>query len=328
MMKGYLQAARIACLVQFCATGLAFQASSDGPLQTLPGLKAAKAVQADNSPALVRVDSSLVLIPVHVTAASGASVTDLKKEDFALFEDGVRQTITHFAKDDAPVSAGLLLDISGSMKDKMAKANEAAAEIFQFANPEDEFFLVEFNGRAKLTVPFTRDWFEISREIAKARTTGMTALLDAIHLGIAQMKNARNTRKALIVLSDGGDNFSRRNLRQLRATLLEADVQVYAMGVFDGNYAVKRTREEREGPKLLDKVALDTGGRDFPIGKMGDLPEIGVQIARQLRNQYILGYTPAAMAADGKYHQVNLKLTSSENDLRTYYRHGYYAPAQ
>jgi len=328
MMKGYLQAARIACLVQFCATGLAFQASSDGPLQTLPGLKAAKAAQADNSPALVRVDSSLVLIPVHVTAASGASVTDLKKEDFALFEDGVRQTITHFAKDDAPVSAGLLLDISGSMKDKMAKANEAAAEIFQFANPEDEFFLVEFNGRAKLTVPFTRDWFEISREIAKARTSGMTALLDAIHLGIAQMKHARNTRKALIVLSDGGDNFSRRNLRQLRATLLEADVQVYAMGVFDGNYAVKRTREEREGPKLLDKVALDTGGRDFPIGKMGDLPEIGVQIARQLRNQYILGYTPAAMAADGKYHQVNLKLTSSENDLRTFYRRGYYAPAQ
>jgi len=328
MMKGYLQAARIACLVQFCATGLAFQASSDGPLQTLPGAKAAKAAQADKSPALVRIDSSLVLIPVHVTAASGASVTDLKKEDFALFEDGVRQTITHFAKDDAPVSAGLLLDISGSMKEKMAKANEAAAEIFQFANPEDEFFLVEFNGRAKLTVPFTRDWSEISREIAKAKTSGMTALLDAIHLGIAQMKHARNTRKALIVLSDGGDNFSRRNLRQLRATLLEADVQVYAMGVFDGNYAVKRTREEREGPKLLDKVALDTGGRDFPIGKMGDLPEIGVQIARQLRNQYILGYTPAAMAADGKYHQVNLKLTSSENDLRTFYRRGYYAPAQ
>jgi len=328
MMKGYLKAARIACLVQFCATGVAFQASSDGPLQTLPGAKAAKAAQADKSPALVRIDSSLVLIPVHVTAASGASVTDLKKEDFALFEDGVRQTITHFAKDDAPVSAGLLLDISGSMKEKMAKANEAAAEIFQFANPEDEFFLVEFNGRAKLTVPFTRDWSEISREIAKAKTSGMTALLDAIHLGIAQMKHARNTRKALIVLSDGGDNFSRRNLRQLRATLLEADVQVYAMGVFDGNYAVKRTREEREGPKLLDKVALDTGGRDFPIGKMGDLPEIGVQIARQLRNQYILGYTPAAMAADGKYHQVNLKLTSSENDLRTFYRRGYYAPAQ
>jgi VWFA-related protein len=276
----------------------------------------------------MRVDSSLVLIPVHVTAASGASVTDLKKEDFALFEDGVPQIITHFSKDDAPVSAGLLLDISGSMKDKLAKASEAAAEIFQFANPEDEFFLIEFNGRAKLTVPFTRDWSGISREIAKAKTSGMTALLDAIHLGIAQMKHAKNPRKALIVLSDGGDNFSRRNLRQLRAALVEADVQVYAMGMFDGNYAVKRTREEREGPKLLDRVALDTGGRDFPIGKLGDLPEIGVQIARQLRNQYILGYTPPALAADGKYHQVNLKLTSSENDLRTFYRRGYYAPVQ
>ena len=328
MIKGYIHAARIACLVQFCAIGCAFQASSGGPVQTLPQQRSGKASRADSSPALMRVDSSLVLIPVHVTAASGASVTDLKKEDFAIFEDGVRQTITHFAKDDAPVSAGLLLDVSGSMKGKMAKASEAAAEIFQFANPEDEFFLIEFNGRAKLTVPFTRDWSEISREIAKAKTSGMTALLDAIHLGIAQMKHARNTRKALIVLSDGGDNFSRRNLRQLKATLLEADVQVYAMGVFDGNYQVKRTREEREGPKLLDKVALDTGGRDFPIGKMGDLPEIGIQIARQLRNQYILGYTPPAMVADGKYHQVNLKLTSSENDLRTFYRRGYYAPAQ
>jgi VWFA-related protein len=237
----------------------------------------------------MRVDSALVLIPVHVTAASGASVTNLKKEDFALFEDGVPQTITHFSKDDAPVSAGLLLDISGSMKEKMAKASEAAAEIFQFANPEDEFFLIEFNGRAKLTVPFTRDWQEISRQIAKAKTSGMTALLDAIHLGIAQMKHAKNSRKALIVLSDGGDNFSRRNLRQLRTALIEADVQVYAMGVFDGNYASKRTREERDGPKLLDRVALDTGGRDFAVGKLGDLPEIGVQIARQLRNQYILG---------------------------------------
>jgi len=255
----------------------------------------------------MRVDSSLVLIPVHVTKTSGASVTDLKKEDFALFEDGVPQTITHFEKDDAPVSAGLLLDISGSMKDKIAKASEAAAEIFQFANPEDEFFLIEFNGRAKLTVPFTRDCSEIAREIAKAKTSGMTALLDAIHLGVAQMKHAKNARRALVVLSDGGDNFSRRNLRQLRATLIEGDVQVYAMGVFDGNYAAKRTREERDGPKLLDRVALDTGGRDFPVGKLGDLPEIGVQIARQLRNQYILGYTPAALAADGKYHQVNLK---------------------
>jgi VWFA-related protein len=327
MMKGYMQPARIACLMQFCAIGLAFQASSGGSVQTLPRAKPAKAAPGESSPALMRIDSALVLIPVHVTAASGASVTDLKKEDFALFEDGVPQTITHFAKDDAPISAGLLLDVSGSMKEKMAKASEAAAEIFQFANPEDEFFLIEFNGRAKLTVPFTRDWSGISREIAKAKTSGMTALLDAIHLGIAQMKHAKNARRALIELSDGGDNFSRRNLRQLRTALIEADVQVYAMGVFDGNYAAKRTREEREGPKLLDKVALDTGGRDFPIDKLGDLPEIGVQIASQLRNQYILGYTPA-LAADGKYHQVNLKLTFADNDLRTFYRRGYYAPVQ
>jgi VWFA-related protein len=279
---------------------------------------------------VVRVDSSLVLIPVHVTTASGASVTGLKKEDFVLFEDGVRQTITHFAQDDAPISAGVLLDISGSMKNKIAKANEAATEFFKFANPQDEFFLVEFNDRARLKVPFTGDWSGITDAIARARPSGLTAMLDAIHLGIAQMKHARNARKALIVLSDGGDNFSRRNLRELKATLIEADVQVYAMGVFDSDLSQKHTPEERNGPKLLDQVALETGGRDFPVVSVDRLPDIGVQIARELRNQYLLGFAPATLVADGKYHSVNLKLASpeAENRLRAYYRQGYYAPGQ
>jgi VWFA-related protein len=278
---------------------------------------------------VVRVNSSLVLIPVHVTTAAGATVTDLNKEDFAIFEDGVRQTITHFAEDDAPVSAGVLLDVSGSMKNKMAKASEAAMEFFKSANPEDEFFLVEFNEHAKLQVPFTRDWPGISREIARAKASGLTAMLDAIHLAIAQMKHARNDRKALIILSDGGENFSRRNLRQLQASLIEAGVQVYALGVFGQDYSVKHSPEERNGPKLLDQVVLDTGGRNFPVG-LEDLPGIGVEIARDLRNQYILGYSPATPIADGRFHRASLKLARSngEGALRAYYRSGYYAPAQ
>ena len=323
MNQGCRISARIAALVQFCAIGIAFQASSD--VQIVPR---ARPAAAESDPVL-RVDSSLVLIPVHVTAASGASVTGLKKEDFRLFEDGVLQSITHFAQDDAPVSAGILLDISGSMKNKMLMASEAATSFFQFANPEDEFFLVEFNARPKLKIPFTHEWPEITKEIARAKPSGWTAMLDAIHLALAQMKNARHTRKALVILSDGGDNFSRRDLAQLRTTLIEADVQVYAMGVFDHNYSVKHTAEERNGPKLLDQVALDTGGHDFPVGSVEDLPAIGVQIARELRNQYILGYTPPALTPDGKFHRVNLQLVPrhSEN-VRTYYRRGYYAPTQ
>jgi len=277
----------------------------------------------------MRVHSSLVLIPVHVTTAGGASVTSLRKEDFELFEDGVKQTITHFAQDDAPVSAGVLLDVSGSMRNKMAKASEAATEFFKFANPEDEFFLVEFNTRAHLAVPFTLDWSGIAGQIAAARPSGMTAMLDGIHLALAQMKRAKHTRKALVVVSDGGDNFSRRSLRELKATLIESDVQVYSLGVFDKDYTVKHTPEERNGPTLLDQVAVDTGGRTFPVS-LDELPKIGEQIARELRNQYVLGFSPATSIADGKYHKVNLKLATLTvgNDLRTYYRQGYYAPGQ
>jgi len=320
MPQGFTGAARLLLLAQFGAVVFAFPQASAGPIEIIP-----RTVPQGQSP-VVRVDSSLVLIPVHVTTAAGASVTSLRKEDFELFEDGVKQTITHFAQDDAPLSAGVLLDVSGSMRNKMAKASEAASEFFKFANAEDEFFLVEFNGRARLAVPFTREWPGIASQIAAAKPSGMTAMLDGIHLAIAQMKHAQHTRKALVVISDGGDNFSRRRLRELKANLIESDVQVYSLGVFDNDYSVKHTPEERNGPTLLDQVALDTGGRTFPVS-LDALPQIGAQIARELRDQYVLGYSPAA-ATDGKYHRVNLKLAppAAESELRTYYRQGYYAP--
>jgi Ca-activated chloride channel family protein len=323
MPQGFPHAARFALLAQFCTLAFAVPQSPEGPIEMIPQ-SAPKAATP-----VMRVDSSLVLIPVHVTTTGGASVTGLRKENFELFEDGVKQTITHFAQDDAPVSAGVLLDVSGSMRNKMAKASEAATEFFKFANPEDEFFLVEFNGRARLTVPFTLDWPHIADRIAAVKPSGMTAMLDGIHLAIAQMKHAQHTRKALVVVSDGGDNFSRRNLRELKATLIESDVQVYSLGVFDHDYSVKHTPEERNGPTLLDQVALDTGGRTFPVS-LDALPRIGEQIARELRDQYVLGYSPAAPTTDGKYHRVNLKLATpnAESDLRTYYRQGYYAPGQ
>ena len=185
MIQGLRISARIAALVQFCAIAIAFQATSE--VQIVPRARPA----ATASDPVLRVDSSLVLIPVHVTAASGAAVTGLKKEDFRLFEDGVLQSITHFAQDDAPISAGVLLDISGSMKNKMLVASEAAASFFHFANPEDEFFLVEFNARPKVKIPFTHDWPAITKEIARAKPSGWTAMLDAIHLALAQMKNAQ-----------------------------------------------------------------------------------------------------------------------------------------
>jgi Ca-activated chloride channel family protein len=214
------------------------------------------------------------------------------------------------------------------MKDKMPRVSAAATEFFRFANPEDEFFLIEFNGRPKLRIPFTHEWHDITREIERAKPFGLTALVDALHLALGQMKRARNPRKAIVILSDGGDNFSRRNLRQLRNALLESDAQVYAMGIYSG--AGKRSTEERNGPQLLSQVALETGGREFPVLNLDALTVTGVELARDLRTQYVLGYSPANPAADGKYRRVNLKLElpSPGGRLQTYYRRGYYAPVQ
>ncbi len=275
----------------------------------------------------IRVDSALVLIPVHVTTPYGASVTDLEKKDFTLFEDGVQQPIGLFAKDDGPISIGLLFDASGSMHNKMAKVTEAAASFFKTANKDDEFFLVEFNERARVTVPFTSDIEELEARIERNRPFGETALLDAFHVALKQMKHARNLRKAFVVLSDGGDNWSHHTVKQITNELLEGDVQVYAMGIFDAaEYAGHQSPEERNGPTLLTKLAGETGGRLYTVDKLDQLPAISERISRELRSQYLLGYVPVHQNRDGKYHRVQVKLAEPEArpELRAYYRLGYY----
>lgn len=281
-------------------------------------------------PAHLRVDASLVLIPVHVTTPLGVSVTDLDKSNFRISEDNVEQTITHFAKDDAPLSVGLLFDASGSMRSKMHKSSEAAAAFFKTANPEDEFFLVEFNERPRLAIPFTFDADELYQHIVRTRTAGRTSLLDAIHMAILQMKKARNSRKAIVIVSDGGDNCSRYSVGQIKNALLESDVQVYAMGIFDfDDTGKKKPPEEVNGPKLLDELAELSGGRHYPIDDLNDLPGISERIGLELRNQYVLGYSPTNLERDGKYRKIELELVPAEGmrPLRVQYRRGYYAPA-
>ncbi len=288
----------------------------------------ARAAAEENS-ARLRVDSSLVLVPVHVTTPLGISVPDLKKTDFQVFEDNVEQEITHFAKDDAPVSIGVLFDASASMRDKLHKSSEAVAALFKTANPEDEFFLIEFNDRPRLAIPFTFDAEEVYRQIARTRTMGRTSLLDAIHLAIQQMKKAANSRKALVIVSDGGDNCSRYNVGQIRNALVESEVQLYAMGIFDPeDSSRKRPREEINGPKLLNDLAELSGGRHYPIGDLNDLPKISERIGLELRNEYVIGYSPANLDRDGKYRAIQLKLNAPRGmpPLRVQYRRGYFAP--
>jgi Ca-activated chloride channel family protein len=275
----------------------------------------------------LRIDVPMVLVPVHVITPLGASVTTLKQENFKLFEDNVEQTIRAFAKEDAPVSVGLLFDTSGSMRTKIRKAVDAAAEFFRSANPEDEFFLVEFNERPKLTVPFTHDSDDVYGRLARARPSGRTSLYDALSLALAEMKNAHNLRKAIVIVSDGGDNHSRHTEKQIMAALREVDVQLYAMGIFEPDDA-KLTPEERNGPEILEELADETGGRNFTVDKLDDLQGVCAQISRELRTQYLLGYSPANATRDGKYRRVKVSLVATGNmpPLKPYYRLGYTAP--
>jgi len=312
------------CTALWCGPyAMAQLANADPGVAIVPRLRPAPAI-GDAEP-LLRIDSSLVQIPVHVTNAMGKTVDGLKTDNFRILEDRVEQTISTFSMDDAPVSIGFLFDTSGSMKTKMKKSAEAAAAFFRTANPEDEFFLIEFNDRARLIEPFTTDSNALYEQIVHTRPAGRTTLIDGLYLAIGQMRNARHMRKAIVILSDGGDNWSRRSGRELKGALLEADVQVYAMGIFDQEM---RTTEERNGPALLDEITEETGGRHYPVADLDQLPDISERIGRELRNQYLLGYHPSNLARDGKYRQVVVKLaTPDAHDLRTYYRRGYYAPA-
>jgi len=227
------------------------------------------------SDAVLRVDSCLVLIPVHVTNAIGKPITGLTIDNFRISEDGIEQTVSAFAAEDAPVSVGLLLDASGSMRNKMEKVSQAAAAFFQTANAQDEFFLVEFGGRTKLDVPFTTNWDDVYQRIARMRPSGQTPLFDAVHLALKVMKTARHSRKALVILSDGGDNWSAHNFRQIRSALIESDVQVYAMGIFDADVEHNHPREERRGPMLLDDLTEPTGARNYPVERTRAMENIG-----------------------------------------------------
>lgn len=278
----------------------------------------------------LRIDSLLALIPVHATASMGGNVTGLVRANFRVFEDGVEQRITTFSKEDAPLSVGLVFDSSGSMTNKVRKSAEAAAAFFKTANADDEFFLVQFGERPKLLTPFTSDSGEIYRKIATCKPFGRTSLIDAIHLALVQMKRAKNSRKAIVILSDGGDNRSRLTRGEIKSALLESEVQLYAMGIFDPDDLAKHTREEQNGPRLLDDLAEATGGRLYPVENLDDLESISETLGNTLRTEYLLGYSPLNQSRDGKYRRVNVDLIPPANlsAPNITYRHGYYAPVE
>src|ERR1051325_9999535 len=213
----------------------------------------------------IRVDSNLVLIPVTVTDPLNRFVTGLERENFKVFEDKKEQEITAFSSEDAPISIGVIFDCSGSMGRKLEKSRLAVTQFFKTANPDDEFFLVQFNDSAEMIQSFTRNLEEIQNRLTFTQSKGRTALLDAIYLSLNEMKHAKNPRKALLIISDGGDNSSRYTESEIRNRVKEADVQIYAIGIYEPIASRGRTPEEAAGQGLLSELAEITGARQYPV---------------------------------------------------------------
>jgi Ca-activated chloride channel homolog len=318
----------VACAACFTLIPLPASAQQDapqGPEQAAPAPKTPLPQKARGH--VLRQETDLVLVNASVTDPYGRLVTGLEQDNFRVFEDGTEQEVVHFSSEDVPISIGVIFDMSGSMADKFEKSRLAAVQFFKTANPQDEFFLVDFNDRAELVSPFTDSVEDLQNRLMFTSAKGRTALFDAIYLGLSQMKSARNTKRALLIISDGGDNHSRYNEQDIRNFLKEADVQLYAIGIYEPAGSCP-TPEECQGPSLLSEMTEMTGGRTFRVNDLNELPDIATKISMELRNQYVLGYRPSNRAKDGKWRKIKVRLRPPKGlpPLTVYARTGYYAP--
>ncbi len=301
-------------------------ADSKAPAKAPAPLEGNKALSARPNERM-RVNVNLVLVPVTVTDPLNRLVTGLERQDFFVYENNALQKLKSFSSEDAPVSIGIIFDLSGSMTDKINRARNSILEFLRTANPQDEFFVIGFNDRPELITDFTSSVDNIEARLLTVKPGHRTALLDAIYFGLNKMKQAKNERKALLVVSDGGDNRSRYTESEVRSVVRESDVQIYSIGIFD-QYAP--TREEQLGPILLHDVSEETGGQLFRVDDLADMADIATKISAELRNQYVLGYSSDDAKRDGKWRKLKVKLVPPEGlpQLTVHARTGYYAPLQ
>ena len=293
--------------------------SSTGPLVLNPkaGSDAARHLS-------IRVDVIMTLVPVTVIDDRGRNVLGLKSTNFRIVDGSEERPISAFSLGDAPLSIVLIFDSSSSMHSKFAKARRAAAELFRHLNPEDEISLVTVSTTASVRHGFASDFRQIQDSLLFIDPSGMTPLLDGVYAGLAQMKKAHYPRKALIVVSDGGDNNSRYTLRELLSRAVEADTLIYSIGICED----PQTEEEVRGPELLEGISEATGGVEFAVRDPRDIRQAMDRIGTNLHNQYILGFYPPTGVAGGKYRKirVDLRLPPGSPRLQVLARRGYYAP--
>lgn len=287
-------------------------------------------VKETSVPSTFRSDSNLVLVNVSVLDRANRPVLGLNKDQFKLFEDKIEQKVDHFAMDDAPVSVCIVFDLSGSMDKRLGVARDAIARFATLANPQDEFCLVRFAERTELAHDFTNNVEDIEAELMSSYAHGWTALIDAVYFSIQHMKKAHNPRKALLVISDGEDNKSRYSDGELVSLIRESDVIIYSLNLADGVYSFKPSLDQLFGRALMGKMASESGGRHFWGFDADELPQIAAQVGLELRNQYILGYTPGNQIKDGKYRKIRVKFSEPKvlPGSSLTHRSGYYAPAE
>ncbi len=313
-----------ACVVLALLTGVspagAFQGSSGPRVSIAPRPHAQPRPAVANA---IRLDVRRVLIPVTVTDPFGNPFAGLPREAFRLFEDGVEQQITYFGTEDTCASVGVVFDASNSMTGKLDKSRAAVAQFFRTSMPGDEFFLVEFNDVPRMLANFTSDTEAIEQALRLVRPKGWTALLDAVYTATLHMHRARNPRRSLLIISDGGDNASRYTESEMKEVVKEADVSIYSIALTGGGM-LKRSE------RLLRDLSESTGGRMFEVGKLEDLAGAVGKISSALRNQYLLGFRPENGESDGLYRKIEVRLNPPAEGppLRASWRTGYYAPAR
>lgn len=270
------------------------------------------------------VDVDVVLTTVTVTDRSGRFVTGLEKENFKIFEDKVPQEVTYFSSEDIPLSVGIILDVSGSMKDKLKTAVEAAITFMKGGSPDDEYFLVEFSDKPTEIEDFTNDISKLQSKFLFSKAKGRTALYDAVYRGLAKLEEGNNQKRALLLITDGEDNRSRYTFSNVREFVKEKDVQMYAIGITNG-FA---DASAEQGRALLRDLAAISGGNSFFPSSVYNLENICRNIATELKYQYVLGYRSTNRAKDGEWRKIKVTAEYPNNKLTVRAKQGYYAATE
>lgn len=296
-----------------------------------------EAQKAANAPTF-RTGVEMVLVPITVTDHDGRTVEGLRADDFNIFDNRKPQKILSFSSDDAPSSVGLVLDVSGSMQQTFSAAKEIVQAFFGTANPDDEFLLLTVSTQPAAMFAFTTDTAALEESILSAKPGGLTALFDTVYLGLSRMREAQLPRRALLILSDGGDNRSRYSEKDLMSAALEADVQIYTIVVENGlgglgtsitpyrPALIKKPWDragERQGAEILAKLSDQTGGLYFHVSNTDEAKADAIKAGRALRNEYVIGYHTPDSGTSRRWHRIRVK--SNASNVRVHARNGYYS---